>query len=91
MDNYGYDVYRGEDESGPFERITAQPIPGAGTSDTPSKYEFVDDQVDPTKAYYYYIESISMQGVRQEATPVMRKAPKQSDPATNPSPSPTPK
>ncbi len=75
-DNFGYDVYRGESENGGFERITEKPILGAGTSDEPMYYEFVDDTVDPYKTYYYFVESISMNGHRMVFSPTVRKAPK---------------
>jgi hypothetical protein len=74
VDNFGYDVYRGESEEGPFERITEQPIPGAGTTDEPSYYKFVDEEIDPHRDYYYYVESISIHGDRERFTPV-RKVP----------------
>ncbi len=73
QENFGYDIYRAESEDGPFERINSDPILGAGTSDEPSSYEYVDDDVDPYKTYWYYLESISMGGVKERFTPVFRK------------------
>jgi hypothetical protein len=71
LDNFGYDVYRGESLEGPFVRITEQPIEGAGTTDEPSYYEYVDDTIDPGRPYWYYVESISMGGIRERFTPVI--------------------
>jgi len=76
VDNFGYDIYRGESPEGPFLRLTEEPIEGAGTSDEVSRYEFVDQTIAPEKTYYYYIESISMAGVRERFTPVAKKKPK---------------
>lgn len=76
VDNFGYDVYRGDGPDGPFTRITKQPLPGAGTTDMPSKYSFVDTEIEAGKTYYYYVESISMGGVRERFTPVIKKEPK---------------
>ena len=76
VDNFGFDVYRSESEDGPFEVLTEEPVEGAGTVDEPQKYVFVDDTIDPTKAYYYFVESISMSGVRERFTPVARAKPK---------------
>ena len=76
VDNFGYWVYRGASEEGPFERLNAEPIAGAGTTDLPTSYEFVDATIDPARTYYYYIESISMSGVTERFTPVVRKGPK---------------
>ncbi len=90
IDNFGFDVYRGMTEEGPWERITAEPIAGAGTTDVATDYVFVDEEIDPAKDHYYWIESISMEGVREAFTPVIRAAAKrpggekQADDATRP-------
>jgi hypothetical protein len=76
VENFGFDVYRGDSEEGPFVRLTERPIAGAGTSDVPTRYEFVDDTIEPETAYYYYVESISTGGVRERFTPVFRSKPK---------------
>lgn len=70
VSNFGYDIYRSENSDGPFERVTKRPIEGAGTTDLISRYEFQDDSIDPHKPYYYYIESISVDGVRKRFSPV---------------------
>jgi hypothetical protein len=72
VDNFGFDIYRSISEDGPFDRITRQPIPGAGTVDEPQFYEFVDDTIEPGMDYYYYIESISVDGVRERFSPIIR-------------------
>jgi hypothetical protein len=76
VDNFGFDVYRSDREEGPFERITASPLLGAVTTDIPQRYEWVDTEIDPSRAYHYYVESISMTGVRERFTPVIRAKPK---------------
>ncbi|MEO1084116.1 MAG: hypothetical protein AAFY88_07730 [Acidobacteriota bacterium] len=82
VENFGFDVYRGDSEDGPFELLTEQPLEGGGTVDEPRSYVFVDDTIDPTRAYYYYVESITMDGVRERFTPVVRAKPKK--PASEP-------
>lgn len=72
LDNFGFDVYRGESEDGPFERLTQTPIAGAGTSDEPHSYQFRDDTIDPCKDYWYYVEAISTSGGREKFTPTFR-------------------
>lgn len=72
VDNFGYDVYRALSEEGPFERINPEVIEGAGTTDEPTRYSYVDDTIDPRTTYYYYVESISMAGVRERFTPVAK-------------------
>lgn len=76
VDSFGFDVYRGESETGPFVRLNAEIIEGAGTTDEPRRYEFVDSTIDPYKTYYYYVESIAMSGEREHFTPIAKVAPK---------------
>ena len=76
LDSYGFDVYRSTSEDGPFETINEQPIAGAGTVDVPQNYEYVDRDIQPDTAYYYYVESISLAGEREAITPVFRAPPK---------------
>ncbi|WP_395376222.1 hypothetical protein [Marinicella sp. W31] len=66
--NFGYDVYRSESLSGPFKRITQTPIPGAGTTDQISLYEYIDTSAKKRQRYYYFIESISEDGTRNQFT-----------------------
>jgi hypothetical protein len=72
VDNFGFDIYRALVEDGPFDRITTEPLPGAGTTDEPQHYTFADTDIDPTRDYFYYIESISLGGVREKFSPVIR-------------------
>jgi hypothetical protein len=76
VDNFGFDIYRSISEEGPFERITEEPVAGAGTTDEPQSYVWVDDAIDPSRGYHYYIESISMAGVRERFSPVVFIGPK---------------
>lgn len=76
VDNFGYDVYRGDEEAGPFIVLNESPLPGAGTTDSPSEYAFRDDSIDPCRAYWYYVESISVHGEREKFTPTFRAKPK---------------
>jgi hypothetical protein len=69
-ENFGYDVYRGNVEKGPFVKLTKQPILGNGTTNDTHQYKYVDDSIDPCRDYWYYVESISSDGVREKFTPV---------------------
>ncbi len=83
-DNFGYDIYRGDSEDGPFERLNPDPILGAGTTDKRSTYEFVDDTIEPDTTYWYYLESISMSGVKERFTSVFKKEPKSKQASSEP-------
>lgn len=76
VDNFGFDVYRGDTREGPFTKLTDESIAGAGTTDEPTKYSFVDDTIDPTRSYFYYVEAISMDNRRSRFTPVFEAKPK---------------
>ena len=72
VDNFGFDIYRSTSEEGPFDRITGQPIPGAGTVDEPTYYEYRDEAIEPGVMYYYYVESISVDGIREIFSPIIK-------------------
>jgi hypothetical protein len=86
VDSFGFDVYRGESEEGPFERLNAKPIAGAGTSDESHAYVYVDDTIDPAKEYFYYVESIAIDGTRERFTPVNRARAKTPTAPSSPEP-----
>jgi hypothetical protein len=76
VENFGFDIYRSTREEGPFEKINPTPIPGAGTTDEPQDYVYVDNTNDPRLGYFYYIESISLQNERERFSPVISIGPK---------------
>ena len=71
-ENFGYDVYRGDAEQGPFVKLTKQPMLGNGTTNETHKYQYVDDSIDPCRDYWYYVESIASDGTREKFTTVFR-------------------
>lgn len=73
VDNYGFFVFRGDDEKGPFKALNERILPGAGNSDVPSNYVYEDVDVVPGRAYFYYLESVSTKGVHEKFSPVIRK------------------
>jgi hypothetical protein len=76
QDSFAFDVFRGDTEKGEFVKLTATPIPGAGTSDDTHKYEYRDDTIDPCKEYWYYVESISTSGQHEKFTPTFHASAK---------------
>lgn len=79
VENFGYDVFRGDKEEGPFTKLNSRIIAGAGTVDEPRYYQYVDETIEPGKEYWYYVESVSMAGVREKFTPVFKSKPKAAD------------
>ncbi len=72
VENFGFDIFRSDSEEGPFEKRTDDPLPGAGTTDEPQSYLWEDFDIEKGKDYYYYIESISMAGVRERFSPIIK-------------------
>jgi hypothetical protein len=73
VDNYGFNIMRGDEEKGPFKAINEKILPGAGNSDTPKEYRFEDFGVVKGKTYHYYIESVSTTGVHEKFSPTLKK------------------
>jgi hypothetical protein len=67
INNLGFDVYRSESPDGKFIKVNPAYIKGAGTDATPHDYEFVDESAVVGKTYYYYLESISFSGEREQS------------------------
>ncbi len=88
VQNLGFDVYRSETEEGTFVRLTKRPILGAGTSDEPHHYRYLDADIAPETVYYYYVESITINGVREKFTPTFRSPPKPAPVPPKPAPAP---
>jgi len=76
LNNFGFDVFRGDSEEGPFSKINEHTIPGAGSTDTPNQYKYIDKSIEAGKVYWYYVESISMSGVREKFTPTFQSKPR---------------
>ncbi len=65
VDNAGFNILRSETRTGEFKVITAQLIPGAGTTAERNTYTWTDTTAKPNVVYYYQIEDVSLDGERQ--------------------------
>ncbi|HET9315503.1 MAG TPA: hypothetical protein VFQ51_07915 [Vicinamibacteria bacterium] len=79
VENFGYDVFRGDKEEGPFTKLNSRIIAGAGTVDEPRYYQYVDETIEAGKEYWYYVESVSLSGTREKFTPVFRSKAKDAE------------
>lgn len=77
INNMGFNVMRGDTETGPFFKINDEPIKGAGTSDEIHHYDYIDNTIDPTRTYYYFVENITVDGREKRFTPILKAPPKQ--------------
>ncbi|MCX7717795.1 MAG: hypothetical protein N2111_05235 [Candidatus Sumerlaeaceae bacterium] len=64
-DNYGFNIYRAKSPDGPYEKVNRSIIPGEGTTNIPKDYCFIDQGLPRGEKFYYYIESVSNQGVAE--------------------------
>lgn len=71
VDNAGFYVFRSEQKDGDFKQLNEKMLPGAGNAEVPSKYVYVDLDVQDGKTYYYYIESVSLSGKHEKFSPVI--------------------
>lgn len=76
QDSFGFDIFRGNAETGPFVKLTAQPVLAAGTTDETNVYKYADTSIEGGKTYWYYIELISTGGAREKITPTWSAPPK---------------
>jgi hypothetical protein len=61
-DNSGFNLYRSESENGEYTKINPFLIPAQGSSTQGAFYEFVDNDVQNRKTYYYKLEDIDLNG-----------------------------
>ena len=64
-ENLGFILYRSESETGEYERITAQIIPGAGSSSHEHRYSYTDRQLNGSGDYWYKLADVSLNGALQ--------------------------
>lgn len=67
VNNLGWDIYRSESKNGTYIKITATMIPGAGTSAETHDYQFIDNDVEAGKIYFYYLEDTDFHGRRNRS------------------------
>jgi peptidase C25-like protein len=88
MDNLGFNVYRGLGANGPWQKLTAQLIPGLGSSPDGAPYSYTDSGLANGTTYFYLLEDVDTRGKTRSHGPV--SATPRPGPVPTPSPSPTP-
>ena len=69
-DNAGFNLYRSESENGEYTKINESLIPAQGSSTQGASYEFIDNDVQNRKTYYYKLEDIDLNGTSTMHGPV---------------------
>jgi hypothetical protein len=70
IENLGYYVYRSLMEDGMYEKLTASLIEGAGSSRTTQFYQFIDQDVEEGRSYFYKLEQINLDGSKVVYGPI---------------------
>ena len=65
LNNAGFNIRRSQQRDGAFAAINHTLILGAGTSGEKHTYSFTDTTAVPDVVYYYQLEDVSLEGVRQ--------------------------
>lgn len=74
LDNAGFNILRSENREEGFTVINLTGIiPGQGTSSERHDYQWVDTTAAPNVVYYYRIEDVSFEGIRQTLATVRLK------------------
>ncbi len=73
VNNIGFNVYRSEKKDGKFVKIGF--VEGAGSTGMPTDYEFVDKTAKQGQVYYYYLEDIDVEGIKNKSEVVQSRKP----------------
>ncbi len=82
-DNVGFNLQRSSFESGPYQQINAQMIPGAGTSSVPNDYSYTDTQFGRGTTFYYKLEDVDAFGATTLHGPVVVEVTPAQDPQSS--------
>jgi hypothetical protein len=63
---YGYVVYRGVTETGPFQRLTKDIIPSLKEDENGASYQWRDTSAEPGKTYWYYVAALQNDGHKRK-------------------------
>lgn len=76
-DNLGFNLYRSPEssEASPREKLNADLIPGAGTTQEPQRYSFLDERVEAGRTYAYWLEQVDVGGNATLYGPVVASVP----------------
>ncbi|MBN1541231.1 T9SS type A sorting domain-containing protein [candidate division KSB1 bacterium] len=70
VDNLGFNIYRSTALSGTRLKLNTQVIDGAGTTVQRQNYSFVDDRIEETGTYFYFLEQLDLGGAVSTFGPV---------------------
>jgi hypothetical protein len=63
---YGYAVYRGNSDAGPFLRVSRETIRASEDEEQRSDYQWRDTSAEPGKTYWYYVAALQNDGHKRK-------------------------
>jgi len=69
IDNAYFNIYRADDEAGPYVKINPVPIPAQGIPPAGAAYQYVDATVVSGSTYWYKLEAVDIYAVSTEYGP----------------------
>ena len=63
IDNAGFNIYRSDSKDGDYEQINDSLIVAEGSATEGSVYEFVDEDVEKRRRYWYLLEDVDLNGL----------------------------
>lgn len=73
-ENLGFNIYRSDQEEGPYLRINTKLITGMGNSQVLQTYSYVDKNVEYSRTYHYQLEDVDYNGSIRMHGPVFASA-----------------
>ena len=70
INNAGFNIYRAEVENGEYVKINPSLIPAEGSPTQGATYQFIDEDVQYRKTYFYKLEDIDLNGTSTMQGPV---------------------
>ncbi|MCX5886079.1 MAG: right-handed parallel beta-helix repeat-containing protein, partial [Proteobacteria bacterium] len=70
IDTVGFNLYRAESEDGEYVNINSSLIPAEGLATSGASYQFIDNDVQNRKTYFYKLEDIDLNGTSTMHGPV---------------------
>ncbi|RKU08124.1 hypothetical protein C6503_23360 [Candidatus Poribacteria bacterium] len=68
IENAGFNIFRSEAKQGPFVKVNARLIQGAGTTSERNAYSWTDTTAKTNIEYYYRLEDMSFDGISELLT-----------------------
>jgi hypothetical protein len=70
LDTAGFNLYRGDSNSGPFTQVNQELIPASTDPLAGSAYSYKDTQVRAGRTYYYQLEEVEVNGTANRFGPI---------------------